>query len=102
MGYRRRRKTITLKYAAKCRDCGAELSPGTTARWYGRGRVYGLTCHEDSRVRQGREIKGTVGDPVPAGVYHDPMEEGAQLEERLSDDVEAIQNGPIPQTRMFD
>jgi hypothetical protein len=41
-------KTITLKYAAKCADpgCGAELAVGDKAKWYGRGKVYGLNCHE--------------------------------------------------------
>ena len=81
MGFRRRaRKTITLKFAGKCADCGAVLPVGTRARWYGRGRVYGLDCHEDTR-----HATPTV----------DPMEEGAQLENRLSDE-------PISQTGMFD
>ncbi len=94
MGYRRRRKTITLKFEAKCRECGTLLPVGTTARWYGRGRVYGMGCHEDTRG---------------ATITHDPMEEGAQLEDRLSDDQEAIQfdqtrtgNRAIPQTKLFD
>ena len=39
-------KTITLKFDGTCRDCGATLAAGTTARWYGRGRVYGTECHE--------------------------------------------------------
>jgi endogenous inhibitor of DNA gyrase (YacG/DUF329 family) len=38
-------KTITLQYAATCRDCGAALEVGTKAKWYGRGRVYGIACH---------------------------------------------------------
>lgn len=39
-------KEITLRYPAKCRDCGAQLKKGTRARWYGKGKVYGNTCHE--------------------------------------------------------
>jgi len=39
-------KTITLKYEAVCADCGAKLPVGATARWYGRGRIYGVGCHE--------------------------------------------------------
>ena len=99
MGYRRRRKTITLKFAGKCADCGAVLAVGTTARWYGRGRVYGLDCHEDSRVRQGREIRGTVGDPVPAG---------RQREQHADDfpptnvQLAPTEKGSIPQTKLFD
>jgi hypothetical protein len=38
-------KTITLKFAGKCADCGTPLPVGTKAKWYGRGRVYGLDCH---------------------------------------------------------
>ena len=41
-------KTITLKYAGTCRDCGAKLEAGSRATWYGRGKVYGLDCHERS------------------------------------------------------
>ena len=114
MGYRRRRKTITLKYAGKCADCGAVLAVGTTARWYGRGRVYGLDCHEDSRTREQH-----ADDFPPTNVQVLPdEEEGAHLENRASDDPnEAIQydvevpglgvklktgNGRIPQTKLFD
>ena len=41
-------KTITLKFEGKCadRNCGAILPVGTKAKWYGRGKVYGLSCHE--------------------------------------------------------
>ena len=113
MGYRRRRKTITLKFAGKCVDCGAVLPVGTTARWYGRGRVYGLTCHEDSRQVQHADDF----PPTNVQLIADD-EEGAQLENRPSDDPnEAIQfdvevpglgvkmttgKGRIPQTKLFD
>jgi hypothetical protein len=40
------RKIITLRYPATCRDCGAALQKGDRARYYGRGRVYGVDCHE--------------------------------------------------------
>ena len=36
---------IKLKFPATCKDCGAYLEVGSTARYYGRGRVYGTTCH---------------------------------------------------------
>ena len=39
-------KTIKLKFEGKCADCGTVLAVGTKAKWYGRGRVYGLDCHE--------------------------------------------------------
>ena len=38
-------RTITLKYAGKCKDCGARLPKGSKAKWYGKGIVYGLDCH---------------------------------------------------------
>ena len=38
-------KTITLQYPAVCADCKADLPVGAKARWYGRGRVYGIGCH---------------------------------------------------------
>ena len=41
-------RTITLKYPGRCRDCGADLAVGEKAKWYGRGKVYGLNCHEKS------------------------------------------------------
>ena len=117
MGYRRRARTITLKFAAKCRDCGAVLEVGSTARWYGRGRVYGTTCHEDRRAVQHADDFPPTNVQLPEGAD----EEGAQLENRLSDDEDAIrynvevpglgvemktgpsdENGPIPQTKLFD
>ena len=57
-------KTITLKFAGKCADtqCGAALGVGSQARWYGRGRVYGMDCHDkfDGGIRwaNGRAIQG--------------------------------------------
>lgn len=46
-------RVIVLKYAATCADCGASLAVGTEARFYGRGKVYGLTCHE----KRGRDAR---------------------------------------------
>lgn len=44
-------KVIELRFPATCRDCGAELPVGSKAKWYGKGRVYGLTCHEKPATR---------------------------------------------------
>ena len=38
-------KTITLKYAGNCYECGARLPIGSRARYYGRNRMYGTECH---------------------------------------------------------
>jgi len=40
-------KTITLKFAGTCKACGASLPVGSQARWTGRGRVFGLSCHAE-------------------------------------------------------
>ena len=39
-------RTITLKFPGTCRDCGSTLARGALARWYGRGRIYGIGCHQ--------------------------------------------------------
>ena len=39
-------RLINLKYPGTCLDCGAELAEGSKAKFYGRGRIYGVDCHE--------------------------------------------------------
>lgn len=41
-----RRRIIRLQYKARCRACGTSLPEGARARYYGRGRVYGVDCHD--------------------------------------------------------
>ena len=62
-------RTITLKFDGTCRDCGAELLAGMTARYYGRGRLYGTDCHEDSREGAARSTPGAARSaaPLPIG-----------------------------------
>ncbi len=43
------RRTIALKYPARCADCGADLPAGSLAVYYGARKVYGRGCHSDSR-----------------------------------------------------
>lgn len=40
---------ITLKFAGKCKECGSKLEVGEKAKWYGKGIVYGLSCHGQSQ-----------------------------------------------------
>jgi hypothetical protein len=58
--------TITLKRAAACRECGANLPVGTRASWYPNGAVYGLDCH----ARRANEPRGlTLSRHDPRGLY---------------------------------
>jgi len=41
-------RNLITKYTGTCADCGAELPTGSRARYYGRGRLYGIDCHEDT------------------------------------------------------
>jgi hypothetical protein len=41
-------RNLITKYTGTCADCGAELPTGSKARYYGRGRLYGVDCHEDT------------------------------------------------------
>jgi len=41
-------RNLITKYAGACADCGSELPAGAKARYYGRGRLYGIDCHEDT------------------------------------------------------
>ena len=63
---RRGGRRITLKFAGKCTDCGAELAVGSTARWYGRGRIYGLTCHTQEVNPEPKPTPQTNGDGLPS------------------------------------
>lgn len=69
--------TITLRYAAQCADCGTVIPAGHQARYYGRGRAYGLDCHEQVSRRR---------DAAPAGKRQQPAR-------RATIDV----NTPVPQ-----
>ena len=78
-------KLITLKFAGKCKDCGAELEVGSQARWYGRGRVYGMDCHDsdDAGIRwvAGRGAVQSNGrcEDAPCCGCCGPNQEGAVL-----------------------
>lgn len=59
------KKTITLKFAGKCRDCGFELPAGSRARWYGKGRVYCADGHK-GEVKE-IEYRGSCEDAPCCG-----------------------------------
>ena len=56
-------KTITLKFPGVCADdqCGASLSVGDKGRWYGRGRVYGIGCHDKVVANANVDLQWVVG-----------------------------------------
>jgi len=54
-------RNLITKYTGTCADCGAELPTGSKARYYGRGRLYGIDCHEDT-------AKTSTGPPILAAL----------------------------------
>ena len=86
------KRIIKLKYAARCKECGAVLPEGSKARYYGRGIVYGVDCHKDKKVltlktnheaidayESGKISKGMLNSHFdPVGVYaHDGTKLGS-------------------------
>ena len=66
--------TITLKRAAKCQQCGAELPAGARANWYRNGTVYGLDCHPrkprySRTAREDEPLGQTLSRYDPYGAY---------------------------------
>jgi len=64
-------KKITLKWPARCADCAAALAPGTEAKFYGRGRIYGISCHakpasSDANADASVEIALGIDEPRAA------------------------------------
>lgn len=87
-------RKITLKYPAECKDCGAALPAGSKARYYGKGRVYGVGCHPDTRetrdkpptVARGGVLLselGTMSDERVQQAAEDHVEGGADFQFEL-------------------
>ena len=72
-------RTIIAKYPGVCRDCGTDISKGDTIRWYGRGQVYGTTCHEQVTqvLHAGRPPVGRCEDAPCCGCCPDSSGEYA-------------------------
>jgi len=66
-------RTITLKYSGRCKDCGAFLPAGSRAKYYGRGRIYGIGCHSKKNktaYEQGDRSPGAIASHFDrTGVY---------------------------------
>lgn len=70
-------RSIVLRFDATCFDCGRSLSAGTTARWFGRGRV---SCCGGSAAPAPAPLNGAPSSPAvrpyvppPAGSVRQPL-----------------------------
>ena len=63
-------RIIKLRWPAVCRDCGTDLAPGVEARYYGRGRIFGVHCHD----KDGNRTTWGPSGP-PADTVRDPGED---------------------------
>jgi hypothetical protein len=52
--------TILTRYEGKCADCGSDIPIGSQARYYGRGTLYGITCHAQKPNRKERRAQNKV------------------------------------------
>jgi len=60
-------RNLITKYDGSCADCGSELPAGSKARYYGRGRLYGIDCHEDAaRTDSGPPILAALTEAAAA------------------------------------
>jgi hypothetical protein len=66
-------RSIVLRFDAVCHDCGSPLSAGTTARWFGKGRV---SCCGNPATKP--------GDYSPAAVPTDPPRARPSLADRIA------------------
>jgi len=84
-------RKITLKYDAECKDCGAVLPAGTSARWYGRGRIYGNDCHENQHTPGNPSGASISSPPAPAPAPRPPAdlsEKFRNMGDNLTRDIE--------------
>jgi hypothetical protein len=50
---------IRLKRPATCGECGARIQPGTLAKWYRSGAVFGLFCHGEVVIPTDERTRAT-------------------------------------------
>jgi hypothetical protein len=80
-------RSIVLRFAAQCFDCGASLSAGSTARWFGKGRV---SCCGNPTTKP--------GDYSPAAMPSDPPRADQRSDSMVTDGAvgRALQQGMQP------
>lgn len=80
-------RSIVLRFEATCFDCGRSLPAGSTARWFGKGRV---SCCGNPQTRP--------GDYSPAAMPSDPArpvhlgKAGSRFDFDLADDTQRALN----------
>ena len=57
-------RSIVLRFAAQCFDCGSSLPAGTTARWFGRGLVSCCPLDADGK-RRAQTATDSGARPLP-------------------------------------
>lgn len=60
-------RSIVLRFPATCFDCGRSLSAGTTARWFGKGRV--SCCGGSTAPAAGASPVATAPDLLPSSTF---------------------------------
>ena len=78
-------RIIKLRWPAVCRDCGTDLAPGIEARYYGKGRIFGVHCHDKD---------GNRTSWGPSGPPADTALDGAAQIERDRRELDATEHGP--------
>lgn len=58
-------RSIVLRFDAVCTDCGRSLSAGSSARWFGRGRVSCCGSANPDDVARRRPSQITARDVFP-------------------------------------
>lgn len=86
-------RSIVLRFDATCFDCGASLSAGTTARWFGKGRV--SCCGDQYRNRAAATsfVPDAASAPAPLAVHSAPV---TQLARDVGIPPEALAAGLNP------
>jgi hypothetical protein len=103
-------RSIVLRFDAQCFDCGASLPAGSTARWFGKGRVSCCgSANGAAPLPRSAFVPGSIGHaaasssaPAPAHAHAPlppwlPSPELAELSARTGVPVESLSSGMRPE-----
>jgi hypothetical protein len=85
-------RSIVLRFASTCYDCGADLKAGTTARWFGKGRV--SCCGGSDRAPAAKPAAPPA--PIPAPVLAKPAPAPAPVPKIAATATAAPASSPWP------